>query len=82
MTRSLSTDFDCLAHFTYPLVLVSNSFEGCFRAWECAAVAVRDPFQFHELFDRHVDACVSVIIRYLDVSVGFVTVSVIRMDDL
>ena len=64
------------------LVLVGNRFVGCFRAWECGAVAVRDLFQFHELFDRHVDACVRAIIRYLDVSVGFVAVSVIRMDDL
>ena len=48
------------------LVLVGNSFEGCFRAWECGAVAVRDPFQFHELFDRHGDAYVTAIISYDD----------------
>ena len=71
------------------LVLVGNSFEGCFRAWECAAVAVRDPFQFHELFDRHGDAYVSAIIGYPDVFarycnqfVVFVTEFVIRIDDL
>lgn len=48
------------------LVLVGNRFIGCFRAWECAAVAVRDLFQFHELFDRHGDAYVSAIISYDD----------------
>ena len=59
------------------------------EAWECVAEAVRDLFQFHELFDRHGDAYVRAIIRYPDVFarrykqyVVLVIVYVMRIDDL